>query len=277
MASRKDMIGDALNSAINSNLGNIVHEDRLLALIDDFLMGEEEEEEPDSAEQLPEESLGETEDYYIKGLLDCHGVADSQMLQQKRASRRTERVRKRRTYMLMGNGNPVCRPAFLFLLWVPGYHRTGLKLLPSHWTKKKVWTQFKEASEKTGWRVLSVSTFKKTWLRYVPFIVVARPMTDLCNICQSNNSLILRSANTGDPSKLRLLEEKVQHIQKVNKERELYNSYVQAFKRQVLETSIDGLVQSAPCSRNMSMMYAFDFAQQVHLQVPLCSLGPFIF
>ncbi|GFN80986.1 hypothetical protein PoB_000749200 [Plakobranchus ocellatus] len=440
MACKQNIIRDALNSAKSFNLANVVHEDRLLNLIEEYLMEEEEEEEVESDHELLEESLisrstqeaeirgaglaeeastsnsggvveieseeessgdedfdlvvdlegnieldienvlerdpqlqkierfvcgcklklasGETgcikqftadwifnrritiselseeaKNYYIKGLIESPGVADSQMTKQKKASRQTERIRKRRTHLI--GGNHVCRSAFLFILClgkgrldliqkmsldgkakgkrggrdrnnkvctaeetekmvtfiksfaedhglalpgrVPGYYRAGLKLLLSHWTKVKIWAQYKDASEKTGCRVLSLSTFKRTWLLYVPFIVVARPMSDLCNICQTNNSLILRSANSGDPHKMRLLQERIHHIEQVNKERELYNSYVQSSKKHIFEASIGELQKSTPCTCNIKVMYAFDFAQQVHLPSSPMQPGPIYF
>ncbi|GFN83566.1 hypothetical protein PoB_001007200 [Plakobranchus ocellatus] len=64
--------------------------------------------------ELVEES-SEVKDYYIKDLIESPGVVDSQMTQQKKASRRTERIRKSRTYLI--EGNHVCRSAFLFILW----------------------------------------------------------------------------------------------------------------------------------------------------------------
>ena len=43
-------------------------------------------------------------------------------------------------------------------------------------------------------RVVAASAFKKLWLELCPFIVVARPVTDLCWRCQQSNTNIYRSA-----------------------------------------------------------------------------------
>jgi len=42
----------------------------------------------------------------------------------------------------------------------------------------------------SGNRVMSLTVFGDSWRKLVPGILTARPMTDLCWTCQSNNHLI---------------------------------------------------------------------------------------
>ncbi len=53
----------------------------------------------------------------------------------------------------------------------------------------------------SGHRITGDSNFFKIWKKVCPFIITAKPMTDLCWVCQENNSLIFRSANLTDAQK----------------------------------------------------------------------------
>jgi len=62
----------------------------------------------------------------------------------------------------------------------------------------------------SGNRVMSMSVFGDSWRKLVPGILTARPMTDLCWTCQSNNHLIYRGANLAEDEKsLRLKTQEV--------------------------------------------------------------------
>ncbi|KAK7473592.1 hypothetical protein BaRGS_00035139, partial [Batillaria attramentaria] len=50
------------------------------------------------------------------------------------------------------------------------------------------------------------------WLQYCPFIVVTKPMTDLCWRCQANNTRIFRNANLMDEEKNELLLKQQRHL-----------------------------------------------------------------
>ncbi|KAI0220107.1 hypothetical protein LSAT2_028353, partial [Lamellibrachia satsuma] len=90
---------------------------------------------------------------------------------------------------------------------IPGYKRDDVKLLPSSETKTKVYECYKSACEQKDHAVMSMSVFRTTWLNLVPHILTARPMTDLCWTCQSNNHMIYRGVNL-------IEEEKSQRLKK---------------------------------------------------------------
>jgi len=75
---------------------------------------------------------------------------------------------------------------------VPGFRRDDVKLLPSSHTKKVVYVKYTESLKDTNTRVVGESSFYSLWNKLVPYIVSAKPMTDLCWICQKNNTLIYR-------------------------------------------------------------------------------------
>lgn len=84
---------------------------------------------------------------------------------------------------------------------VPGYKRDDIQILPSTTTKKAVWLLYMETCQQLGERSLAYSTFCKVWSQFLPYVVVARPMTDLCWKCQQNSTAIVRSANLSEEEK----------------------------------------------------------------------------
>lgn len=59
----------------------------------------------------------------------------------------------------------------------------------------------------TGNRVMSLPVFGKTWRKLIPGVITAKPMSDLCWTCQSNNHLIYRGANLPEDEKSQRLKD----------------------------------------------------------------------
>ena len=98
-----------------------------------------------------------------------------------------------------------------------------------------------------------------------PFIVTARPMTDLRWTCQKNNIYIYRSANLPEADKSERDRQQERHLLVVQQERSLYNEMVARAKDVCCQLEIGVLTANAPCSRQIEMHYSFDYAQHVHL------------
>ena len=126
-------------------------------------------------------------------------------------------------------------------------------------------------------RVMSESVFRDTWLKLLPFIITAKPMSDLCWTCQANNSLIYRSANIAEAEKSSRLLQQELHLRTVQEERSLYTSMVDEAKTTCQSHQLSDFVRSAPCSRQVKMHYSFDYAQQVHLPSDPLQPGPIYF
>ena len=77
---------------------------------------------------------------------------------------------------------------------IPGYKRSDLKLLPSSTTKRQVWLLYSASLDSTHHRV-AYSTFNIMWQKFVPHIMVTKPMSDLCWVCQKNSVAIMRASN----------------------------------------------------------------------------------
>ena len=78
---------------------------------------------------------------------------------------------------------------------VPGYKDSDVKLLPSSTTKHAIWELYLQAASTSVMRAVVYSTFTQLWHQLLPNIVVMKPMSDLCWICQQNSTAIMRSAN----------------------------------------------------------------------------------
>ena len=78
---------------------------------------------------------------------------------------------------------------------VPGYKDTDVKLLPSSTTKNFIWKQYLQAAANSSMRALAYPTFTQLWRQLLPHILVMKPMSDLCWVCQQNSTAIMRSAN----------------------------------------------------------------------------------
>ena len=87
---------------------------------------------------------------------------------------------------------------------VPGYKSSDIQLLPSSTTKRQVWESM---------RPVSYSTFTSLWRQLLPHVVVMKPMSDLCWMCQKNSTAITRSANRPDGEKTLICKSmQTQHI-----------------------------------------------------------------
>ena len=84
---------------------------------------------------------------------------------------------------------------------VPGYKDTDVKLLPSSTTKHSIWEQYIQAAATTLMRAVAYSTFTHLWRQLLPNVIVMKPMSDLCWVCQQNSTAIMRSANRPEEEK----------------------------------------------------------------------------
>ena len=84
---------------------------------------------------------------------------------------------------------------------VPGYKSSDIQLLPSSTTKRQVWELYQQAASVESMCPVSYSTFTSLWRQLLPHVVVMKPMSDLCWMCQKNSTAITRSANRPEREK----------------------------------------------------------------------------
>ena len=88
----------------------------------------------------------------------------------------------------------------MVLPWVPGYKRSDIQLSSST-TKHKVWELYQKAAAVGSTRSVCYSMFTSLWQQLLPHVVVMKPMSDLCWLCQQNSTVICRSANRPEVEK----------------------------------------------------------------------------
>ena len=84
---------------------------------------------------------------------------------------------------------------------VPGYKDSDVKLLPSSTTKHAIWELYIQAAATSLMRAVAYPTFNQLWRQLLPNVVVMKPMSDLCWVCQQNSTAIMRSANRPEEEK----------------------------------------------------------------------------
>ena len=106
---------------------------------------------------------------------------------------------------------------------VPGYARDDIKLLPSSTSKRGIWKLYCGAADQVpSIHKVAYSTFCHIWKHQLPYLILMKPMTDLCWACQKNSTAVLRSANCPDKDKSSALVEFEEHLRIVQTERSFY-------------------------------------------------------
>ena len=107
---------------------------------------------------------------------------------------------------------------------IPQYRDMSIILLSSAETKLNVYRFYKECCEKTGLASVASTTFYDLWQELLPWIVIAKPATDLCWRCQKNNNKIFQSTNRTEEEKLEVLRDQLEHLDTAETERNYYKS-----------------------------------------------------
>ena len=61
--------------------------------------------------------------------------------------------------------------------------------------------EYKLSADEADVKAAAYSTFCTLWRQLVPQIMIMKPMSDLCWVCQQNSMAIMRAANTPDTEK----------------------------------------------------------------------------
>ena len=81
---------------------------------------------------------------------------------------------------------------------VLGYKDTEVKLLPSSTTKHALWESYLQAAATSLMRAVA---YTQLWRQPLPNVIVMKPMSDLCWVCQWNSTAIIRSSNHPEEEK----------------------------------------------------------------------------
>ena len=64
-----------------------------------------------------------------------------------------------------------------------------------------MWVEYKLSADESGVKAAAYTTFCSLWQKLIPQVMVMKPMSDLCWICQKNSMAIQRAANTPESEK----------------------------------------------------------------------------
>lgn len=170
---------------------------------------------------------------------------------------------------------------------VPGYSKSDIKLLPSSVSKRGIWkVYFEAATETPDVHAVAYSTFCQLWRCQLPYLILMKPMTDLCATCQHNSTAVLRAANQPTSAKSDTLRQAQEHLRIVQVERSFYKTTCDECKRLVRDcfASPEGDFEPPPPdsqlpanSKDIEVHYSFDYAQQVHFPSDPMQPGPIYF
>ena len=101
------------------------------------------------------------------------------------------------------------------------YFIDWLQVLPICLTKEQLWREY-SASSATGQSVVQLTSFRLLWHQLVPHVVIDKPKSDLCWVCQRNNAHILRAVNIPEAMKSATLLRQDQYLREATTERTTY-------------------------------------------------------
>ncbi|XP_060807122.1 uncharacterized protein LOC106142669 [Amyelois transitella] len=157
---------------------------------------------------------------------------------------------------------------------LPYYSNPDLNILPSSMTKQYIYEKYVEACTKSEKTYVGRSSWYKIWDDFCPHIVIQKPRTDLCHVCQQNVMSISKSRNMDEEVKTKLYMESVEHLQKAQTERQYYKDVIAESASQVSNCVLG---PHPPCSFEGVLHISFDFAQQIHLPHDSQQVGPLYF
>ena len=108
-------------------------------------------------------------------------------------------------------------------------------VLPSSETKIGVQRVYQTACKAADKHPVSYLKFLQIWGQFYPYVVISKPMTDLCITCQQNTNKLQRAANLSERKKVECIRAHQDHINSVQSERDFYRTSC-ANSQKTLET-----------------------------------------
>ena len=158
---------------------------------------------------------------------------------------------------------------------IPGYRDQSISLIQSSETKKSVWKFYCKSCETSDIVPVKYTLFTTLWKELIPWVVICKPLTDLCWTCQSNNNLIIKSANKEDVEKRQKVIDQLAHLEWVKREQNYHKLQCQLAEENCSTHNI--ATHNEPCSADIVNHYSWDFAQQLHCPTDPMQPGPIYF
>ncbi|XP_067939703.1 uncharacterized protein [Watersipora subatra] len=158
---------------------------------------------------------------------------------------------------------------------VSGFRREELKILPSSFTVESIYELYKQKCQQAMLNFKCKSTFRAIWKELRPYLIITKPSTDLCWLCQKNNMAYLRSANQPLHKRAAEIDQQRIHLEHARQAREYLNECILS-SRQYLTQGLK-LGANTPLTGPPIAHYGFDYAQQVHYPADPQQPGPLYF
>ena len=149
-----------------------------------------------------------------------------------------------------------------------------------------VFKLYQAASEAEGLTPTSYRSFCRLWRDNLAHVVVMKPMTDLCHVCQKNSTAIMRAANCPEELKSEVchvisvmlfitwyayqtIKRAQLHLDLATEARSYMRAQVETSRQELVRAFPSGLpslhssLVPGPGCNDLLMHYSFDFAQQV--------------
>ena len=127
--------------------------------------------------------------------------------------------------------------------------------------KTNLWRKYSKACAEASCRAVGLTKFKNIWKLYLPHIAIMKIASDLCDTCQQNSNLIMKSVNCSEAGKSAQLIKQEQHLALAKECRDYY-------KQQCENSSIywNSLTEEQKKSQDLldgTLHISFDYAQNV--------------
>ena len=152
----------------------------------------------------------------------------------------------------------------------PGFRSMKVTVLDTSITKYEIWDFYAKCCPHANKRAVCYTSFIQLWNKLCPYVMIAKPKTDLCNTCQGFYLDSKSTANAEEGVKLAQLNKQQEHLYRSEREKLVY-------KRQCQEAAKEH-EQCAATGRQCRFRHlSFDFAQQVLYPDPPMQPGGLFF
>ncbi|XP_052266293.1 uncharacterized protein LOC127868504 isoform X1 [Dreissena polymorpha] len=158
---------------------------------------------------------------------------------------------------------------------LPNCPKQTVLLLPCEKNVTDIYDLYMKSAKEANYRVVSLKTFRNKWNSLCPHIAVATPATDLCVKCQKFMGKLKTNAHLSDEERHNVLSDYTCHVQKANRQRQLFKNQVLCSK--AVCSTTDVTEGAEPCSLDATLHYSWDFAQCVHYPHHAMQVGPIYF
>lgn len=141
--------------------------------------------------------------------------------------------------------------------------------------KSYVYQECEKICSLSNEKPIGFSTWYVIWNTYCKNIVIQKPKSDLCDVCQSSVLSISELSDLPKLEKERRLHESLMHLEIVKKERLYYNNVIQELFADLMKKFSNCIPLSLnDCVLNIKLHISFDFVQQIGIPLLSQQVGP---